>query len=421
MPCTFLLWKIQWKNGVEKPIFYNSIKCYVLFSKILLYSLHIVKNIVAKFKTLLYDKKHTKRNRYDLWREEGIHTMNKKFLSILTVITLLLLTACGNEGPAKEKPGSEESKEVLSIYTTVYPLQYFTERIGGDAVEVQSIYPPGADEHTFDPTQKDMIALADADLFFYIGLGLEGFVENAEKTMKGEHVKMVAVADAIPEGSLGEGHDHDHEEEGHESYNHGEEGHDEENHESHDHGEESHDDHDHGEFDPHVWISPILSIELATAIKDSLISLSPEKKDLFEQNFEELKTDLLDLDQNFKDMASNASTKTFFVSHAAFGYIADTYGLEQVAVAGLNSQSEPSQKQLTSLVEYAKKNNVKYVLFEQNVSSKLTDVIRKEIGADSLMLHNLGVLTTDDVENKENYLTLMAYNIETLEKALSDK
>ena len=58
---------------------------------------------------------------------------------------------------------------------------------------------------------KDMIALADSDLFFYIGLGLEVFVENAEKTMKGQHVKMIPVADNISEESLGGGHDHDHE------------------------------------------------------------------------------------------------------------------------------------------------------------------------------------------------------------------
>ncbi|WP_342507888.1 zinc ABC transporter substrate-binding protein [Sporosarcina sp. FSL K6-2383] len=362
--------------------------------------------------------------------------MNKKLFLILSVITLLLLAACGSEESAKEKVKTEASEDVLSVYTTVYPLQYFTERIGGDAVDVQSIYPPGADEHTFDPTQKDMIALADSDLFFYIGLGLEGFVENAEKTMEGERVRMVAVADDIPEESLGEGHDHDYGEEGHESHGHGEEGHEshghgEEGHESHDHGEEGHkshehdeeghDSHDHGEFDPHIWISPILSIELAITIKDSLIEASPDKKDAFEQNFEGLKKDLLEIDQKFKDMAANASIKTFFVSHAAFGYIADTYGFEQVAVAGLNSQSEPSQKQLASLVEYAKEHDVKYVLFEQNVSSKLTDIIRKEIGADSLMLHNLGVLTTEDVDKKEDYLSLMEYNIETLAKALSNQ
>ncbi|HJF33944.1 MAG TPA: zinc ABC transporter substrate-binding protein [Sporosarcina psychrophila] len=346
--------------------------------------------------------------------------MNKKFLSILSIITLLLLAACGNKEQTKEKVKAEGSEDLISVYTTVYPLQYFTERIGGEAVDVKSIYPPGTDEHTFDPTQKDMMALADSDLFFYIGLGLEGFVENAEKTMKGEHVKLIAVADKIPEESLGEGHDHDHGEERHES-----DGHDDEKHGSHEQEHEEndsheHDDHDHGAFDPHVWISPVLSIELATVIKDSLIEASPGKKDMFKENFEGLKKDLLDLDQKFKVMASNASEKTFFVSHAAFGYIADTYGLEQVAVAGLNSQSEPSQKELASLVKYAKAHDVKYVLFEQNVSSKLTDVIRKEIGAESLMLHNLGVLTSEDVENKADYLSLMEYNIATLVEALGN-
>lgn len=339
--------------------------------------------------------------------------MNKKFFSILSVIALLLLAACGNKGQMKEKVEPAENKDVLSIYTTVYPLQYFTERIGGDAVDVHSIYPAGADEHTFEPTQKDMIALADSDLFFYIGLGLEGFVENAEKTMKGEQVKMIAVADDISEELLGKGHSNDedgHELDDHEGYDHDEDGHESVDHEGH----------NHGEFDPHVWISPILSIELATTIKDSLIEASPNKKDAFEENYEALKKDLLKLDLKFRDMASNASLKTFFVSHAAFGYIADTYGLEQVAVAGLTSQSEPSQKELASLVEYAKMHNVKYVLFEQNVPSKLTDVIRKEIGADSLMLHNLGVLTVEDVENKADYLSLMEYNIATLAEALGN-
>jgi zinc transport system substrate-binding protein len=335
--------------------------------------------------------------------EGGINSLNKRFLSILSVIILLLLTACGNKEQAIAKVETEGSEDSLSIYTTVYPLQYFTERIGMDAVDVQSIYPPGADEHIFDPTQKDMMTLANSDIFFYIGLGLEGFVENAEKTMKGEHVKMVAVAENIHEESLGDGHDHDHHEEDEES-----------------HGE-GHESHGHGEFDPHVWISPMLSIELATTIKDSLIEASPENKDVFEKNFEGLKDDLLELDQKFKDMAADAQTKTFFVSHAAFGYIADTYGFEQVAVAGLNSQSEPSQKQLASLVEYAKSHGVKYILFEQNVSSKLTDVIRKEIGAESLMLHNLGVLTAEDLDSNEDYLSLMRYNIETLEKALSNE
>lgn len=304
---------------------------------------------------------------------------------MIFLLFTLLLTACGNKDMI-------EKSDKISIYTTVYPLQYFAERIGGEAVNVQSIYPPGADEHTFDPTQKDMMALADADLFFYIGLGLEGFVENAKPTLKNEHVKMVATADLITEDMLEPGHAH--EEDDHE---------------------------DHGAVDPHVWISPVLSDVLALAVKEALIEAAPDQRAQFEENFEALRDDLLKLDRQFMDMAAEAPTKTFYVSHAAFGYIADTYGLEQVAIAGLNSQSEPSQKQLAALVKEAKEQNIQYVLFEQNITSKLTDVIRKEIDAEALMLHNLSVLTAEDIKNEEDYLSLMEQNIATLKQALSGK
>ncbi len=349
----------------------------------------------------------------------------QKRLFYIALIAILQLAACGKTNEAEVPAEGKSDGQALSVYTTVYPLQYFTERIGGEHVDVQSIYPPGADEHTFDPTQKDMMALADSDLFFYIGLGLEGFVENAQKTLKGEHVKMVATAENISEEILQEGHDHEHEatHDEHDGHDHGHEAtHDE--HDGHDHEHEAtHDEHDghdhhHGEFDPHVWISPMLSVELATSIKDALIEEMPDKQAEFEENFQQLKADLVELDHQFEEMAANAPSKTFFVSHAAFGYIANAYGLEQIAIAGLNSQSEPSQKQLAALVAQAKELDVKYVLFEQNVSSKLTDVIRKEIGAESLMLHNLGVLTVDDVKNNEDYISLMEHNIETLRKAL---
>lgn len=320
----------------------------------------------------------------------------KRFLFIMLIFTLVL-GACGKTG---DKVKKEDGK--ISIYTTVYPLQYFAQRIGGSHVTVQSIYPAGADEHSFEPTQKDMMNLADADLFLYIGLGLEGFVENAKKTLKNENVQMIATAENIPAEELHAGHDHD---EDHDEV-HDEDGHEEEH-------------HDHGEFDPHVWISPKLSIELAKSIEEALVKEAPEFEEEFKTNREKLEQDLIALDGRFEEMASKAPSKTFFVSHAAFGYIAEEYGLEQVAISGLNSQSEPSQKELAHIVEQAKEKNVHYILFEQNVSSKLTDVIRKEIGAESLMLHNLGVLTPDDVKNEETYFTLMDRNIKVFQKALS--
>ncbi|MGE7695358.1 metal ABC transporter solute-binding protein, Zn/Mn family [Lysinibacillus sp. NPDC094177] len=331
--------------------------------------------------------------------------MKKVFLLCLVAVLALFTAACGDKTSTSKQ---SEKKDKLTIYTTVYPLSYFAQRIGGDFVKVSSIYPAGANEHTFEPTQKDMMKLADADIFFYIGLGLEGFVENAKKTLANEDVTMVATADQVSDEKLAmsTGHTHDDEEDA--------------NHED-DHGkhEDGHGDHEHGNVDPHVWLSPTISQDLALSIKNNLVKKMPEQEATFTANYEALVKELQDLDNEYKAMANKAQEKTFFVSHAAFGYIAGQYGLKQIPIAGLNSQNEPSQKELTAIVDKANELHIHYILFEQNVSSKLAEVIQKEVGAKSLVLHNLSVLTADDVKNDETYFTLMKRNIKTLDTALN--
>lgn len=361
--------------------------------------------------------------------------MKKIFLFVI-VAMLTLLAACNEKSTGTNDKEKEDNK--LTVYTTVYPLTYFTERIGGDAVTVSSIYPAGANEHTFEPTQKDMMKLADADLFFYIGLGLEGFVDNAKETLKDENVKFVATSNMISDEELAisTGHDHDHEAEATTESTATADEHDHEAEattesaataDEHDHEAEAtteatdHSGHDHSGVDPHVWLSPTLSKELALSIKDELVALLPDQKEELTANYEKLIGDLDELDQKFTDLASTAETKTFFVSHAAFGYIAGEYGLEQVAIAGLNSQTEPSQKELADIVDLAKESNIHTILFEQNVSSKLAETIQNEVGADSAVLHNLSVLTQDDIDNDETYFTLMNKNVETLKDALKAK
>lgn len=324
--------------------------------------------------------------------------MKKYTTFLIFILTALILTACSS---GNESTVSNDDPNKIQIYTTVYPLSYFAERIGGDYVETSSIYPPGSNEHTFEPTQKDMINLAESDLFFYIGLGLEGFVENAKKTLASEQVKLVATAENISDEKLHTSTSEPVLEEGH----------------GHDDGEEH--DHSHGDVDPHVWLSPIIAKDLALVIKDELVAQMPEQEKTFNDNYELLIADLDSLNVEFENMASKAATKTFFVSHAAFGYIAGQYDLEQIAVAGINSQSEPSQKELTKIVELANKLDIQYILFEQNVSSNLTSVIQEEVGADTLVLHNLSVLTQEDINNKDDYFTIMQKNIDSLQTALN--
>ncbi|MFJ7407374.1 MULTISPECIES: metal ABC transporter solute-binding protein, Zn/Mn family [unclassified Lysinibacillus] len=339
--------------------------------------------------------------------------MKKVFLFLLITVLALFTAACGDKSSTSKQTADDKDK--LSVYTTVYPLSYFTERIGGDFVEVSSIYPPGSNEHTFEPTQKDMMKLADANIFFYIGLGLEGFVENAKKTLANEDVTMVATAAQISDEKLAvsTGHSHDEEDEADHDHEHDHDATEEDHH-------DEHEAHDHGSVDPHVWLSPIISQDLALSIKNTLVEKMPAQEATFTANYEALVKELQDLDSEYKAMADATQDKTFFVSHAAFGYIAGQYGLTQVPIAGLNSQNEPSQKELTAIVDKANDLNIHYILFEQNVSSKLAEVIQKEVGAQSLVLHNLSVLTSDDVKNNETYFTLMKKNMQTLEKALNE-
>ncbi|PAE24581.1 metal ABC transporter substrate-binding protein [Bacillus sp. 7894-2] len=323
--------------------------------------------------------------------------MKKAFLIYILGLILILSGCTGGK--------TEESSSKTIVYTTVYPLQYFTEQIGGKAIEVETIYPPGSDEHTFEPSQKDMMKLADSDLFIFIGLGLEGFVEKAKDTLKNENVKMVAAGENLEFVHSDANHDPAHEEE------------DADDHEA---GAEEGHDHDHGDIDPHVWLDPLYSKELAESIKNALVEQMPDQKEQFEQNYQELAQELDNLHNDFEQTVQSAKHQEFIVSHAAYGYWEDRYGLDQISVSGLNSSSEPTQKELQKIIAEAKEHDLKYVFFEQNVSSKLTEILQKEIGASPLLLHNLSVLTEEDLKENQTYFTLMQDNLSALKKSLNE-
>lgn len=315
---------------------------------------------------------------------------NRTYLLTVFLLALLLLAGC-NEGTQEEG-----NSELLQIYTTVYPLQFFTEQIGDEYVEVKTIYPPGADEHTFEPSQKDMIKLAESDLFIYVGLGLEGFVDKAKDALQNENVALLAAGERL---DLDDGHN-----EGGE----------------HAHEEHDHDGHSHGDIDPHVWIDPQYAKDLALAITEELSALIPEQKETFEKNYSALAAQLDDIDSKFSDLAANPKHNEFIVAHSAYSYWEKRYGIQQIAISGLSTSDDPSQKKLRNLVDHAKKNGLKYILYEQNYQSKFAETIQNEIGAEALILHNLSVLTEEDLQNNETYFSLMDKNLEALAKALND-
>ncbi|MBM6616672.1 metal ABC transporter solute-binding protein, Zn/Mn family [Bacillus suaedaesalsae] len=347
----------------------------------------------------------------------------KHTLLVLLLMLSAFLFGCNTETkevtPKEETQNAETTDEKLKVYTTIFPLEDFAKRIGGDHVEVVSVFPPGVDAHSFEPTAKTMVDMAKADAFIYTGAGIEGFAEAATEALQNEEVRIVKATEGMDLVKLEE---HAHDEEGHDDHD-GEEGHDdhahdEEGHDDHE-GEKEHDDHNHGGQDPHVWLDPLLAIQLAENILHAFEELNPAAKEEFEQNFNKLKLDLEALDSEFKTVIDTGKTKEILVSHAAYGYWESRYGLEQISVLGLTPTNEPSQQELTEIIKTAEEHNIRYLIFEQNVSSKVADIVKNEIKAEALTLHNLEAITDEDIKNNEDYFSIMKRNLETLKTALN--
>jgi zinc transport system substrate-binding protein len=330
--------------------------------------------------------------------------LRKLFGVFILVIFIITMSACGNgvRESSEESSAAQSKEKTLKIFTTVYPLQYFTQVIAGESATVESILPVGSDPHTYEPTSKEIVDLAEADAFIYNGAGLEPYAKQISDSIKSEDVKIVEASKGID--LLNHSHDHSHQ------HNHTDE---ESNH------EEEHTTHNHGDKDPHVWLDPIRSIGIAENIKNTLVEINPKLEETFNRNFEELKRNLEKLDEEFRMQLESLPGKEMIVSHAAYGYWEQSYGIKQIAVSGLSPSNEPSQKELENVVKIARDHDLKYVLFEQNITPKVVEVIRKEINAEALHIHNLSVLTEEDIANDADYFSLMRANLAVLNEALS--
>jgi len=317
-----------------------------------------------------------------------------KKIAALLFILMLVTAGCAN-GSNKQKSGSSEK---LSIYTSIYPLQYLTEKIGGDAVSVQSVYPPGVDAHTFEPTSKTITDIAKSDAFIYMGAGMEGFAETTADALKNQDTKMVEIAkndSLFIEAKFP--HDHEHGDGDHEA------------HEEHGHDE-------HGDKDPHVWLDPLKMVTMGEQIQKELSALDPKHKADFEKNFQALKENMTALDKEFKETLKGKKQHHILVSHAAYGYW-ERYGIEQLPIRGISTSDEPSQKDLAKITRLAEKDHLKYVIYEKNEPDKLADIIKKHIHAKTLEIHNLEVLTDQDMKQNKDYLALMKENLKVLDQA----
>lgn len=306
--------------------------------------------------------------------------MIKKLSFIMFVLLFFIISACSNDN-------SNTSDDKLTIKTTLYPLEYIMSEIGGSNVDVETIYPPGVDAHTYEPTSKEITGLAKADVFVYLGAGMEGFADKAASALSKQDLALIEIGAnenlfAHIE-DVGDGHDHE----------------------------------DNGNIDPHLWLDPLRMNEMADILYNELVSLAPEHSDDFKANLMTFKDNMIALNDEFETTLNSKENKHILVTHAAYGYWELNYGIKQLSISGLSTSDEPSQKQLADIARLAVDNDINYVIYQKNASNKTADIIRDYIGAEKLQLHNLEVLTEEDIKNEENYLTLMKGNLNVLDKA----
>ncbi|RZU30917.1 metal ABC transporter substrate-binding protein [Blastococcus saxobsidens] len=302
---------------------------------------------------------------------------------------LLLLTGCGGSDGGAAAAGGDG----LSVVAGFYPLEWAASRIGGDLVEVSSLTAPGAEPHDLELTPRDVAGVSDADLLVHLG-GFQAAVDEAAESQAGDHSWDVAEVANLSLTASGDDHEHAEDE-------HAEEGHAE----------------DEEATDPHFWLDPTRLADVGDALAERLTELDPDGAETYEQNAAALREDLEALDQEMSAGLTDCAVDTLVTSHDAFGYLADRYGLEVVAISGISPSAEPSADQLAQISSLVTERGVTTVYTETLVDPAVAETVAAEAGVRTAVLDPLEGLT--DESAGEDYLAVMRANLATLQEGQS--
>ncbi|MFJ4186140.1 metal ABC transporter substrate-binding protein [Kitasatospora sp. NPDC089509] len=302
-------------------------------------------------------------------------------LAVTALASALALTACGSGGSSSAK-GTDGK---LNVVASFYPMEFLARQIGGEHVSVTDLTAPGVEPHDLELTAKQVANVQKADAIIYLK-GLQPTVDQAVDQSSSKHRIDATAASPLVDHHLDEGTA-------------GADGHQ----------------HEGPAGDPHIWLDPTRYASIAKSVGAEFAKADPTHAADYQKNTDELVTKLTALDQDFQAGLKDVKTKTFVTSHAAFGYLADHYGLTQVAINGVDPESEPTPARLAEVQKAAKDNGVTTVFFETLVSPKLADTVAKDLGLKTAVLDPLEGVKDP---SKDDYLSVMRQNLANLRAAL---
>ena len=252
------------------------------------------------------------------------------------------------------------------VVASFYPLAYAAEQVAGPGVEVSNLTPPGAEPHDLELTARDVGRVRDARLVVYAGGGFQPAVEAA---VDGRTRPSLDVLDGVGLRRAAGG----------------------------------------AQADPHVWLDPVRYAKIAREIAVALGE--PARADTFV-------TRLRALDAEFRRGLARCRSRSLVTSHAAFGYLAGRYGLEQVPLVGLAPEAEPGPRAIARIVEQVRSSGATTVFSEPLASGALAATVARDAGVATAVLDPLEGLSAPEADAGSDYFTVMRSNLAALRRAL---
>ena len=263
--------------------------------------------------------------------------------------------------------GSAQSKD--AVVAAFYPLAYAADQVAPPGMAIDDLTPPGAEPHDLELTARDVERIRDAALVVYAGRGFQPAVEDAVGKRDGTSLDVLDAVRLLRGGEPG--------------------------------GTAA--------PDPHVWLDPMRYAEVARAIAGALGR--PQAASPLVRRLEAL-------DRDFRRGLAHCARREIVTSHAAFAYLADRYGLEQVPLVGVTPEAEPAAKDLQRLVEEVRDSGATTVFFEPLVSARLAETVAREAGVSTASLDPIEALAPEEQERGADYFSLMRENLAALRAAL---
>ncbi len=324
-------------------------------------------------------------------RHSGPISAAASALAAATALGTVALTGCSvfSTTTSRDDDGPSGPGGRLAVVASCYPMEFLADQIGGDRVRVTELTRPGQEPHDLEISARQTAQLEKSDVALYLK-GLQPSVDEA--------IQQSPIPRKVDAATLTTLEKHGTEVGGHAA--------------AHDHapGEES------GGLDPHVWLDPVRYAQVARGVGKAFEQADPDHAATYRKNTAALVKRLDALNTRFADGLRHTRGKVFLTTHAAFGYLAERYGLTEEAISGLDPESEPSAARVRDLEQLAEADGVTTVFYETLVSGRTARTIADDAHLRTDVLDPVEGIT--DRSRGHDYVQVMDANLTALRKAL---